>query len=241
MGKFEPDTTLQADYVKTINGTDELGEIQTKLRDLGFYKGKIDKTYGPRTQAAWDMYRDLMDDGILNNRKYTVGTNECAEFSNNLLRDAKYGTYGNAWNLNNAKVKYSGYDGLDAPTSITQQNVLAYNRAAANNLANNFNADSLNQNQDYAVNMYYATSPNWKKAWENSQQSGTHGTHTGILRYNKNDGNWYVMHNIHGKVYTQKLNELMGGKGNIGITSILKAQNESLFNKAISAAKRILF
>lgn len=234
---FEPDTTLQPYQLRDLDGTKELGKYQKRLTDLHFYNYKIDNDYGPRTQAAWNMFRDLMDDGILNQKKYKVYTNDCAAFSNALLRDAGYGTWGDAWNLHNTTMKYNGYKGVDKPGWFdrNKQTILAYNRAAANNLANNFNPDELDKEQDYAVNMYNANSGNWKKAWQGSRWSGTRGTHTGILRYNKKDGNWYVMHNIHGNLYTQKLQELMGDKGTLGITAILRADKPSFMEKAASA------
>ena len=52
--------------------------------------------------------------------------------------------------------------------------------------------------------MYYNSSPSWYKA----EPTGN-GTHAGYLQFK--DGQWHVVHNIHGNVHVDALNDVLGG------------------------------
>ena len=85
------------------------------------------------------------------------------------------------------------------------------------NLKKRFNVNELNPKKQYRVNMYFAPSAYMIDAYRDGN-SWTRGSHTGILRNEK--GKWYVIHNFHGDIMKDPLNDLIGSNYNIGITSI---------------------
>lgn len=93
------------------------------------------------------------------------------------------------------------------------------NAQAADNFKNNFQADSLDRNKTYLVNMYYKGSPQRATAWFGAK-NGTTGTHTGNLYWDNKSNSWRVAHNIHGKVFDEDFNTLQGSGRNYGITAV---------------------
>lgn len=148
-----------------------------------------------------------------------TNTRECAEWANDYLRKTfKYDAWGNAWNHGNTKPVINGYEGLDYnPKETDLMKILNYEMQAADNLKKRFNVNELNPEKQYRVNMYFAPSAYMIDAYRDGN-SWTRGSHTGILRNEK--GKWYVIHNFHGDVIKDPLNDLIGSNYNIGITSI---------------------
>ena len=75
----------------------------------------------------------------------------------------------------------------------------------------------MHRNFGLTLNMYFAPSAYMIDAYRDGN-SWTRGSHTGILRNEK--GKWYVIHNFHGDIMKDPLNDLIGSNYNIGITSI---------------------
>jgi len=88
-----------------------------------------------------------------------VDTNQCAAWSNGLLRDNGYLINGNAWNLGNVDILFNGYDGLERPDVYDKKLIMDYNHAATNNVFKNFDSKTLDTSKPYVVNMYYNNSP----------------------------------------------------------------------------------
>ena len=129
-------------------------------------------------------------------------TGECAFFSNSQLRDY-FGVpaYGNAWELNGEPLYTNS---VPKPMSSSKNNYFKYLHDSADQFASDFDFNQLDPNELYQVNMYYNGSPNWQKA----EPTGN-GTHAGYLQFK--DGQWQVVHNIHGTVHVDALNDVLGG------------------------------
>lgn len=146
-------------------------------------------------------------------------TTECAQFSNETLRDEGYDTHGNAWNLKNAKLIFNGYKGLNKPRKYNVREVTNYNHQAAQNFLKNFDSKTLDPEQIYIVNMYVNNSPAQESAYNEGRDSIT-STHTGYLY---NDGkDWNVVHNIHGTIHKDRFFNIQGSRGKYGVTAIYK-------------------
>lgn len=177
-------------------------------------------------------------------KKYTTGgfvnpykhgdkykdSEECAYFSNHTLNDQGYMMSGNAWTPRGADIIFNGFEGKTKPENFDENSYNQYLTSAVKNVYDNFNTrDTLNPNQVYTVNMFYAPSTNKEKAF--NEGNNVYGTHTGYLSYDKNDDNWYVTHNIHGTVHKQRFGSLQNPKGNIGVTAIYQPRKETFFNR----------
>lgn len=177
-------------------------------------------------------------------KKYTTGgfvnpykhgdkykdSEECAYFSNHTLNDQGYMMSGNAWTPRGADIIFNGFEGKTKPETFDENSYNQYLTSAVKNVYDNFNTrDTLNPNQVYIVNMFYAPSKSKEKAF--NEGNNVYGTHTGYLSYDKNDDNWYVTHNIHGTVHKQRFGSLQNPKGNIGVTAIYQPRKETIFNR----------
>lgn len=156
-------------------------------------------------------------------------TKECAEFSNGFLRDQGYIPYGNAWNIKNADIVYSGYDTKNYPEQYDLKRVIEYNNNASNNVLKNFDSNTLNKDSYYIVNMYYDGSPSQERAYKEGKDKMS-GTHTGYLQYNKDSNRWEVVHNIHGTIHTDPFFSIQGANKKYGVTAILEPRKKSMFN-----------
>lgn len=156
-------------------------------------------------------------------------TKECAEFSNETLRDLGYIPYGNAWNIKNADIVFSGYNADNRPEEYNEEAVSLYNKNAADNVLKNFDSNTLDKNSHYIVNMYYNGSPYQKRAYSEGRDSFA-GTHTGYLQYNNKLNKWEVIHNIHGTIHTDPFLYVQGSKGKYGVTAVLQPRKDSVFN-----------
>lgn len=149
-----------------------------------------------------------------------AGTDDCARYRNMKLRDYGINLWGNAWQEGGTPV-FNGFvhSGITKPKVYDRNAVQKYNEAASEAVLKQFKSQTLNPSKVYTVNMYYRGSPAQKTAFNTGENSMT-GTHTGILIYK--NGDWYVNHNIHGKVYEEKFTTLQGrntGK-RYGVTAI---------------------
>lgn len=129
-------------------------------------------------------------------------TGECAFFSNSQLRDY-FGVpaFGNAWELNGEPL-YTNT--VPKPINSSKNSYFKYLHDSADQFASGFDFNQLNPDELYQANMYYNNSPSWYKA----EPTGN-GTHAGYLQFK--DGQWQVVHNIHGNVHVDPLNEVLGG------------------------------
>ena len=165
-------------------------------------------------------------------------TEMCAEFQNKVLRNSGYKTANNAWNLENADLYMSGYDTLEKPTKYNLYKIQKYNRDAANNLRQNLDPNMLDPNSIYIANMYYTGSPFQEQAYKEGRDNIT-GTHTGYVKFNPDSNKWEVTHNIHGTVYVDSLDNVLGSRGKYGVTALLKPQKQTFKDKAVDTLKLI--
>ena len=159
--------------------------------------------------------------GIIHKDGEHCDTKHCAEFSNGYLRDLGYGTWGNAWDLNDVELLYSGYDISKRPKMYDENLVSQYNIDASNRFFKEFDSKSLDKNQVYVVNMFYKGSSKQKDAFRDGRD-GIAGTHTGYLQYDTATNNWVVVHNIGSTVHVDNFIRLQSGDGKYGITAIFK-------------------
>lgn len=156
-------------------------------------------------------------------------TNECAEYLNSVLRKNGINSWGNAYAVNKQfKTFYNGYNKVSKPKTTNRENILNMHKAAADNLKANMDTTQLNPNHVYTANMYYSTSPHMIDFYQaaSKHNTGTYGTHTGLLYHNPAADQWQVSHNIHGTVHNDALKDIMGGKSNpnkYGVTAIADA------------------
>lgn len=162
-----------------------------------------------------------------------VPTTNCAAWSNGWLRDKDYMVSGNAWDSKGVSEVYSGYNGLTRPAVFDENAVITYNNAASDNVYKNFDSKTqLVPGQPYVVNMYYKGSPYLEEAYKNGTRDRT-GTHTGNL-VDDGNGNWYVIHNIHGQLHVDPFTKIQGGNKSYGVTGIYKPRRNNLWNRAIT-------
>lgn len=158
-----------------------------------------------------------------------AGCLDCAKYANSRVEEGEgdYSTWGNAWNLKNVDLVYSGYNQDEKPEVFDYTAVDKYNRAASDRVWSDFDSKTLDPNRPYLVNMYYNKSPFLETAY--NEGNGVTGTHVGVLE--NINGKWYVTHNIHGKVFQEPFLQLQGGKKNWGVTAIFSPRTNSLINR----------
>lgn len=144
-------------------------------------------------------------------------TTNCSAYANGVLQNEfnKY-VYGDAWNLNDGKVIFSGYG--DLPRDISKNEILKIHNAASQNFYKNFDSKTLDPSHVYTVNMYYSNSPHMEEAYNTNTK--TPGTHTGVAYFDKDSNKWMVTHNIHGDVHEDPFTSIQGAGRAYGITSI---------------------
>lgn len=79
--------------------------------------------------------------------------------------------------------------------------------------------------------MFYNGSSQLQNAY-NEARDGVAGSHTGVVRYNKKDKDWEVVHNIHGKVYVDKFTKIQDPNAKYGITAIYEPRSNNAWNNA---------
>ena len=164
------------------------------------------------------------------NRGDRVDTDQCAAWSNGLLRDNGYLISGDAWHLNDVDNIFNGYEGLERPENYDLPLVKQYNHSATNNVFRNFDSKTLDVNKPYVVNMFYNDSPSQEDAYNNG--NGVTGTHTGLLTYDEPTQKWWVTHNIHGNIHQEPFVDLQNSKGKYGVTAIYAPRKATLWNRA---------
>jgi hypothetical protein len=76
------------------------------------------------------------------------------------MRDEGYIANGDAWTRhNNQKTIYSGFNTDERPDTYNRDYVVNYNLNAADNVASNFDINTLDKDSMYSVGMYYMGSP----------------------------------------------------------------------------------
>jgi len=181
---------------------------------------------GGLIDSVLNLRNDLLDkQNVTSGKKQgdKAGTDECAAWSNGVLRKHGYLISGNAWALNDVDTVYSGYDFSKKPTKYNRAAIQKYNSDAADTMYKEFDSNTLDKSQPYVVNMFYKGSPAQEKAFKNGKE--VMGTHTGILSYKK--GKWVVTHNIHGTIHEDSFTSLQNGKGQYGVTTIYRPRKES--------------
>ena len=158
-----------------------------------------------------------------------VDTDQCAAWSNGLLRDNGYLVNGNAWSLGNVDMLFNGYDGLTRPETYDSRLVTDYNHAATDNVFKNFDSKTLDTSKPYVVNMYYNNSPAQEEAYNNGK--GVTGTHTGVLTFDPEVKKWYVTHNIHGNIHQEPFGELQKSSSPYGVTAIYAPREKGVWNR----------
>lgn len=166
--------------------------------------------------------------------RYGKYTDQCAAHANGCLTRAGYFSQGHAYQV----VSYfpsviNGYAHVTVP-SISKMGykesvatVLKMHKEAADYVKKHLDISKLVPGKYYLVNMYYSTSPYMLEFFHAARKEGTrtYGTHVGVLYYNAEYETWIVEHNIHGHVYYDALETILGGESNprkYGVTSISK-------------------
>ena len=203
---------------KKVNGLNDDGTKNgdTNKAIFGKIKQKVSNIYWHKLRAPKD-YSDekaTLKDGSV--------TEECAKWSNAELQKQGLSIFGDAWTRSSNKgIKkiYSGYDKSKRPINYDKEEVLKYTLNAADSISRVIDTDKLKHND--IVGLYFRNSPNTRKAYE----KGTNGeaqTHTGHVV--EENGKKYVVHNVHGEVIKNDINDVIGSNHPYGITSVYRAK-----------------
>ena len=206
-----PIIVAQGSYYNSYRDFDEVGvNPQDALSEYDVYKDlKVPKFFiGTRKEKKGGNIPRLQEGSYIPHQfpDWKDGdkcpTGECAFFSNSQLRDY-FGVpaYGNAWELSGQPL-YTNL--VPKPINSSKGSYFKYLHDSADQFAHDFDFEQLNPDELYQVNMYYNSSPSWYKA----EPTGN-GTHAGYLQFK--DGQWQVVHNIHGNVHVDALNDVLGG------------------------------
>ena len=164
--------------------------------------------------------------------RYGKFTDQCAAHANGRLARAGYYAQGHAYQV----VSYfpsviNGYSKVNVPdlTKVSAKQrfstVLNMHYEAADYVKEHLDISKLVVGKYYIVNMYYRTSPYMLEFFYAARRECTrnYGTHVGVLYYSTDYETWIVEHNIHGHVYYDALEAILGGRTNplkYGVTSI---------------------
>ena len=164
--------------------------------------------------------------------RYGQFTDQCAAHANGCLARAGYYAQGHAYQV----VSYfpsviNGYSKVKVPdlTKVSAKQrfstVLNMHYEAADYVKEHLDISKLVIGKYYIVNMYYRTSPYMLQFFYAARKECTrnYGTHVGVLYYSTDYETWIVEHNIHGHVYYDALESILGGQSNprkYGVTSI---------------------
>lgn len=203
---------------KKVNGLNDDGtkDGDTNKAIFGKIKQKISNIYWHKLRAPKD-YSDekaTLKDGSV--------TEECAKWSNAELQKQGLSIFGDAWTRSSNKgIKkiYSGYDKSKRPINYDKDEVLKYTLDAADSISRVIDTDKLKHND--IVGLYFRNSPNTKKAYEKGTNGETQ-THTGHIV--EENGKKYVVHNVHGEVIKNDINDVIGSNHPYGITSVYRAK-----------------
>ena len=145
---------------------------------------------------------------------------DCAKWANNDIRTFQKGTvfkpiYGHAWTrLAQGDGPYlSGYDYVTRGMRNANDNTINYE--AADSLTNHIKDYYLDVNNTYAVNLAYGNNYRDMPSKDEAITLGkgrTLGTHTGNLWFDYNDKQWKITHNVHNKIMTSTLMDVLDPK-----------------------------
>ena len=164
--------------------------------------------------------------------RYGKFTDQCAAHANGCLARAGYYSQGHAYQIPSYFPSViNGYNNVNIPdlskVSAAERfnTVLNMHHEAADYVKEHLDISKLVSGKYYIVNMYYSTSPYMLEFFYDAKKEGTgnYGTHVGVLYYNTEYETWVVEHNIHGHVYYDALDSILGGASNphkYGVTSI---------------------
>ena len=164
--------------------------------------------------------------------RYGRFTDQCAAHANGCLARAGYYSQGHAYQIPSYFPSViNGYSKVNVPdlskVSAKQRfsTVLNMHQEAADYIKEHLDMSMLVPGTYYLVNMFYRTSPYMLEFFYAAVKQGTgnYGTHVGVLYYSDEYETWIVEHNIHGHVYYDALESILGGASNphsYGVTSI---------------------
>lgn len=174
-----------------------------------------------RVKAWWNDLPKDYSDGMCATDSQGNPIKECAQYSNHVLRKQGLTSKGDAWTrvpFSGAKVLYSGYD-KNIPKEYTDSVYWAYLNGVADKIAHQIDPNTL---QDYdIVSLIAQGSGVTQKAYNEGKKHGRIHTHTGHIRVG-NDGERYVVHNVHNKLYQNKLTDLIGGNKPFSVVEIAR-------------------
>lgn len=169
-----------------------------------------------------------------------AGCNECATFANQILRSEGHNTRGDAWELKNKSILFSGYNPVNRPKTYDKRKVEKYNLDASRRLLKEFDSETLNKEKKYIVNMFYKGS-NFQEQAFNNDTDDLVGTHEGLLVFNNKKNRWDVVHNIHGTVYVDDFINLQKYPGKYGVTAVMSPEEQDIMDKLWTGFKNLFF
>lgn len=203
----------------------ELGRLKIKPNSeitLNLDRGKIDDYWSednPEGTIKPEVISDIYD--------------QCARFANEMARGnipgfsrdgMVYDVSGDAWNRDSTPI-YNGYEHVYRPELMARRDYFSnYGYDAADDFKANFDFNQLDPNEMYDVNMYGANSGMYKTIIPNVANN-RFGSHTGNL-VNEN-GKWFVIHNRHGYIYKEPVENLLGSDRQYGITGVFKMRRKN--------------
>lgn len=170
-------------------------------------------------------------------------TPHCAEFSNGNLREAGFNIYGDAWNLQNADLVHSGYDGVDKKgleydsTRVSNRNI-----EASRNFRDNFDSRAkLDTLQNYAVTMKHDGSNYQKRAFNEGENNTS--THTGYMTWKNSakgkPGTWEVTHNT-GIINKENFYDLQNPSRKNAVTAVYALNEKSGMDKLKGILRKMI-
>lgn len=152
-----------------------------------------------------------------------ANTKECAKYSNAELRKMGIRSVGDAWN----RYPDKGYGQKTISNGfhyVRNQKPKEFDRKSYEQYLNNA-ADSVKKYIDPSklmngdvVSLYYKGSPSAEKAFKNGKVASS--THTGhVVRDNDQV---YIQHNVSGNIHKNKIEDVLGGGRNWGVTQVMR-------------------
>lgn len=226
-------TSIKADSTFVNRCLEDMITILETNREI--YNRRVDSLIALqeylRAAATDDRFESKIEKWAGRNR-YGKYTEQCAAHANGCLARAGYYAQGHAYQV----VSYfpsviNGYSKVNVPdlTKVSAKQrfstVLNMHYEAADYVKEHLDISKLVVGKYYIVNMYYRTSPYMLEFFYAARRQCTrnYGTHVGVLYYSTDYETWIVEHNIHGHVYYDALEAILGGRTNprkYGVTSI---------------------
>ena len=174
-----------------------------------------------RLKAWWNDLPKDYSDGMCATDSNGNPIGNCSKYSNNVLKKQGYKSIGDAWTrvpFSGAKVLYTGYDNK-IPKEYSESAYWTYLQGVADNVASQIDPSTL---QDYDIVSLIAQGSNaTQEAYNEGKKHGRIHTHTGHIRIG-DDGERYVVHNVHERLYQNKLSDLMGSNRPFSVVEIAR-------------------